>query len=166
MKLCVHCFYIKNISNTNSYWSFCKNIIWLVGWLCFTSHRQRGHLEMAPTNSYCSFCKNIIWLVGWLCFTSHRQRGHLETAPPFTVSCQGREARFIHRSNRESNRGPSHDIPLHYCCATQAPHVIWNINLGIWIIILHCLNFQHVLKFTFRCFHVEVFDAQPRSECK
>ena len=21
---------------------------WLVGWLCFTSHRQRGHLEMAP----------------------------------------------------------------------------------------------------------------------
>ena len=21
---------------------------WLVGWLCFTSHRQRGHLETAP----------------------------------------------------------------------------------------------------------------------
>ena len=33
-------------------------------------------------------------LVGWLCFTSHRQRGHLETAPPFTVPCEGREARF------------------------------------------------------------------------
>ena len=31
--------------------------------------------------------------VGWLCFTSHRQRGHLETAPPFTVPCEGREAR-------------------------------------------------------------------------
>ena len=28
-----------------------------------------------------------------LCFTSHRQRGHLEKAPPFTVPCEGREAR-------------------------------------------------------------------------
>ena len=28
-----------------------------------------------------------------LCFTFHRQRGHLETAPPFTVTCEGREAR-------------------------------------------------------------------------
>ena len=35
--------------------------------------------------------------VGWLCFTSHRQRGHLEMAPPFTVPCEGREARFLHR---------------------------------------------------------------------
>ena len=30
---------IKNI--------YTKNILF-VGWLCFTSHRQRGHLEMAP----------------------------------------------------------------------------------------------------------------------
>ena len=37
--------------------------------------------------------RNIGWLVGWLCLTSHRQRGHLETAPPFTVPCEGREAR-------------------------------------------------------------------------
>ena len=29
----------------------------------------------------------------WLCLTSHQQRGHLETAPPFTVPCEGREAR-------------------------------------------------------------------------
>ena len=34
-----------------------------------------------------------IKLVGWLCLTSHRPRGHLETAPPFTVPCEGREAR-------------------------------------------------------------------------
>ena len=34
-----------------------------------------------------------VWLVGWLCLTSHRQRGHLETAPPFTVPCEGHEAR-------------------------------------------------------------------------
>ena len=33
------------------------------------------------------------WLVGWLCLMSHRQRGHLEMAPPFTVPCEGREAR-------------------------------------------------------------------------
>ena len=31
--------------------------------------------------------------LGRLCLTSHRQRGHLETAPPFTVPCEGREAR-------------------------------------------------------------------------
>ena len=37
--------------------------------------------------------KPVGWLVGWLCLTSHRQRGHLETAPPFTVPCEGREAR-------------------------------------------------------------------------
>ena len=37
--------------------------------------------------------KFLTWLVGWLCLTSHRQRGHLETAPPFTVPCEGREAR-------------------------------------------------------------------------
>ena len=29
------------------------------------------------------------------CFTSHRQPGHLETAPPFTVPCEGCEARFF-----------------------------------------------------------------------
>ena len=63
------------------------------------------------------------WLrtnVGWLCLTSHRQRGHLETAPPFTVPCEGREARYIHRSDRELNPGPSHCSPLRYRCATQA----------------------------------------------
>ena len=41
-----------------------------------------------------------IRLVGWLCLTSNRQRGHLETAPPFTVPCEGREAWFLHRSDR------------------------------------------------------------------
>ena len=34
-------------------------------------------------------------LVGWLCFTSHRQLGLLEMAPPFTLPCEGREARFF-----------------------------------------------------------------------
>ena len=40
---------------------------------------------------YGSLC-NFGWLVGCV-LTSHRQRGHLETAPPFTVPCEGREAR-------------------------------------------------------------------------
>ena len=35
---------------------------------------------------------NILDDVCW-CLTSHRQRGHSETAPPFTVPCEGREAR-------------------------------------------------------------------------
>ena len=43
------------------------------------------------------------------------------TRPPFTVPCEGRKARFLHRSHRESNTGPSRGSPLHYRCATQAP---------------------------------------------
>ena len=38
----------------------------------------------------------------WLCLASHPQRGYLETAPPFTVPWDGREARFLHSSRRES----------------------------------------------------------------
>ena len=41
----------------------------------------------------CVYIYIYIWLVGWLCLTSHRQRGHLETVPPFTVPCEGCEAR-------------------------------------------------------------------------
>ena len=29
-------------------YSYLFTIQWLVGWLCFTSHRQRGHLETTP----------------------------------------------------------------------------------------------------------------------
>ena len=39
---------------------------------------------------------------------------HLEMGPPFTIPCEGREA-------RESNPGPSRDSPLHSCWATPAP---------------------------------------------
>ena len=62
-------------------------------------------------------------MVGWLCFMYHRQRGHLEMAPPFTVPCEGREARFLQRSHWESNTWPSHGSPLHYCCAMPAPRI-------------------------------------------
>ena len=55
--------------------------------------------------------------VGWLCFTSHRQRSHLETAFPFTVPCEGREARYLYSSHRELNPRPSRGSPLHYRCA-------------------------------------------------
>ena len=30
------------------YWITMLQAFDLVGWLCFTSHRQQGHLEMAP----------------------------------------------------------------------------------------------------------------------
>ena len=75
-------------------------------------------------------------LVGWLCSTSHRQQGHLETTPTFTVPCKGREARFLHRSHRESNPRPSHGSPLHYRCATPAPsyrnHLYWIFGQIRW----------------------------------
>ena len=57
-------------------------------------------------------------LVNWLCFAFHRQRGRLETEPPFTVPCEGREARFFNRSHQESNPWPSRGSPLHHRCAT------------------------------------------------
>ena len=53
-------------------------------------------------------------------FTSHGQRS-LETATQFTVPCEGLEARFLHRTHRESNPGPSRDKPLHNRCTTPAP---------------------------------------------
>ena len=37
-------------------------------------------------------------MVGWLCLASHRQRGHLKSVPQFTVPCERREVRFLHRS--------------------------------------------------------------------
>ena len=77
-------------------------------------YRQFCHINLYK-------CMSSPQLVGWLCLTSHRQQGHLETAPPFTVPCEGREARWIHHFDRELNPGPSHGSPLRYRCATQAP---------------------------------------------
>ena len=59
-------------------------------------------------------------LDGWLCFTSHRQRGHLETAPPFTVPCEGREARFL--TVPTGNRTPGRRVTVHY--TTAAPRQV------------------------------------------
>ena len=75
-----------------AYQSIMENCIvgLLVDWLCFTSQRQRNHLEMAPP---------LIKL---------------------TVLCKGREARFSHHSLRESTPGLSRGSLLHYRCATPA----------------------------------------------
>ena len=64
------------------------------------------------------------WLVGWSCLTSRRQRGHLETPPSFTVLCEGRGARFLHRSLWDSI--PAVAWQFHY--TTAAPrqlHVLF-----------------------------------------
>ena len=69
-----------------------KSITWLVVWpytvnyksIVFGCGRCSCNTKLAPVSKR---------LVGWLCLTSHRQRGHLETTPPFTVPCEGREAR-------------------------------------------------------------------------
>ena len=42
-------------------------------------------------------------------------------APPFTVPCEGREARFLLRPHRESNPGSLRSSPLYNRCATPAP---------------------------------------------
>ena len=55
---------------------------------------QKSHVEMgfAGFRDAPYGYRSLSFMVGWLCLTSHR-RGHLETAPPFTVPCEGREAR-------------------------------------------------------------------------
>ena len=52
---------------------------------------------------------------------SNQQPGHLETVPPFTVPCEGCEARFLHCPHRESNPGSLLGSPLHNRCATPVP---------------------------------------------
>ena len=95
------------------------------------SRNRKLNTEMHKPMFYVTYITRFCWLVGWLYFTSHRQRGHLETAPPFTVPCEGREARCLHRSQRESNTAPSRGSPLQYRCATQAPQHYFNLFVDI-----------------------------------
>ena len=86
---------------------------------------------------------------GWQCFTSHRQRGHLETAPPFAVPYEGREARFSHRSHRESNPRSSCGSPLHYLCAMPAPQTeITNFHFDTFFL-QFVINLQLIIKIGF-----------------
>ena len=84
-------------------------------------------------------------LVGCV-FTSHRQRGHLETAPPFTVPCEGLEARSLHHSHRESNPRPSRGSPLHWNitlkCTTTHSNVLGQTWLGNPYPTFHTVNAQ------------------------
>ena len=59
--------------------------------------------------------------VDWLCLTSHRERGHLEKAPPFTVPCEGHEARFLHPTGIEPWAVAWQSItqPLRHASCTQ-----------------------------------------------
>ena len=61
-----------------------------------------------------------VWLVGWLVYVPLTARSFRD-APPFIIPCEGREARFLHRSNRESNPVPLRGSSLHYRCAMAAP---------------------------------------------
>ena len=51
---------------------------------------RKNYQRLCVNPIYVFYYNSILY---WLCFTSHRQRRHLETAPPFTVPCEGREAR-------------------------------------------------------------------------
>ena len=62
---------------------------------------------------------------------SHRQHGHLETVPPFTVPCEGHEARLIHRTHRESNPGPSQHENKMFKCDKPATYVKLKTNKNI-----------------------------------
>ena len=59
---------------------------------------------------------SMLRLVGWLCLMYNRQQGHLDTASPFTIPCEGREARFLHPPHRTLGGC----VAVHY--TTAAPH--------------------------------------------
>ena len=90
-------------------------------------------------SNQCYTTQNIQWLiqqivcnVAWLFLTSHRQRGHLKTAHPFTVPCEGREARLLHLPGIEPRVVVWQSItkPLRHAssslqCINPANSVIW-----------------------------------------
>ena len=60
--------------------------------------------------------------VGWLVvFYVPPTARSFRYGAPITVPCKGREARFLHRSHRESYPMSSHGSPLHNRCAMPAP---------------------------------------------
>ena len=65
----------------------------------------------------------IIEKIGWLVVFNVPSTAR---SPLFTVPCEGREARFVHR---ESNPEPLRCSPLHYNCATPAPIK----RVSIWV---------------------------------
>ena len=83
--------------------------------MCYSYSWMAGTMQQVV---YANFELEHDILVGWLCLTSHRQRRHLETTPPFTVPWEGREARWIHRSDR-SITWQSITLPLRYASSTE-----------------------------------------------
>ena len=60
--------------------------------------------------------------VGWLVvFRVPSTARSFKDGTPIYAPCEGREARFIYRSHRESNPGSLRGSPLHNHCATPAP---------------------------------------------
>ena len=88
-----------------------------------TVHAQQSpQLRIKTKSVILMLCLGCVgWLVVFNVPSTARSLFLLETAPPFTVPCEGLEARQIHRYDRELNPGPSHGSPLRYRCATQAP---------------------------------------------
>ena len=99
----------------------CREAVCTILMMVFGMTRPRGELVTIVEMIYDLGWGPLQDLVGWLCLTSHRQRGHLETAPPFTVLCEGLEARFLHHPQRESNPRSLRGSPLRNRCATPAP---------------------------------------------
>ena len=82
MHIYVHAYLLQHVDLSNI------NALCLGGGTRCSGRVRVPYFTSDPATSY-----ENVKLVGWLCLTSHRQRGHLETAPPFTVPCEGREAR-------------------------------------------------------------------------
>ena len=72
-----------------------------------------------------------LMIKSWLCLASHRQQGYFGTTPPFTVPCEGHEAKFLHCSHWVLNPGLSRGRPLHNSCTTPAPLIISN-SISLW----------------------------------
>ena len=68
------------------------------------AHAKMAHVKMAQNDH----------------LTKMAQWSYFYMAPPFTVPCEGRQSRFLHRLLRESSPGSLRGSPSHNRCATPA----------------------------------------------
>ena len=55
---------------------------------------------------------------------------------PFIVPCEGREARFLHRSHRKSNSGLLHGRPLHIVVVVAAAVVVIVVIVVVVVVVV------------------------------
>ena len=114
--------------------------LWLVVWLCFTSNRQRGHLETAPHLLF--LAKDVkpgkYTVPTWNGTLGRRVAVYYQFRPPIAL--------------RASDAWREKISLLRYRCATQAP-----LNFVIWISVIYVLQTRVVTKIGVLIYTITLF---------